>query len=112
MERLVAVALGRFGLRRSLIWGGGLEMVQHALLRLRAGLLVYLCEPRSRWRGGTKVNTNGLLGQEFPHGADVCGRGAEELAAVAVMPNSGPRKTPGALRAAAEALNEYLTAIV
>lgn len=48
-------------------------MAQHARLSIEADLPVHLCDPRSPWRRGTNENTNGLLRQYFPKGADLRG---------------------------------------
>ena len=45
------------------------------------------------WQRGSNENTNGLLRQYFPRGADLSQHGAQELQAVADELNSRPRKT-------------------
>jgi IS30 family transposase len=96
-------------LRRSLTWDQGAEMAHHAQLRIDSGLQVYFCDPQSPWQRGTNENTNGLLRQYFPRGTDLARHGADDLAAVAAVLNSRPRKTL-AWRTPAEVLDEYLTA--
>ena len=96
-------------LRRSLAWDQGAEMARHADLRIEHDLPVYFCDPQSPGQRGTNKNTNGLLRQCFPKGADLAAHGPGELGAVADALNGRPRKTLG-WRTPAEALDELLTA--
>ena len=95
-------------LRRSLTWDQGVEMAQHARLRIDTGLGVYFCDPHSPWQRGSNENTNGLLRQYFPKGTDLARHSPEDLAAVAACLNARPRKTLG-YRTPAEVLDELLT---
>ncbi|WP_367401411.1 IS30 family transposase [Solimonas sp. SE-A11] len=95
--------------RKSLTWGQGAEMAQHAQLRVETGLAIYFCDPRSPWQRGTNENTNGLLRQYFPKGTDIGRYSARELDAIAATLNHRPRKTLE-WRTPAEALNELLSA--
>ncbi len=94
-------------LRRSLTWDQGVEMAQHAQLRIDTGLEIYFCDPQSPWQRGSNENTNGLLRQYFPKGTDLSRHGTEELSAVAHALNTRPRKTLG-WRTPAEALDQLL----
>jgi IS30 family transposase len=54
---------------------------------------VFFCERASPWQRGTNENTNGLLRQYFPKGADLSRHSAGQLAAVAAELNARPRKS-------------------
>jgi IS30 family transposase len=105
----IAYAIGTLPeqLRRSLTWDQGAEMAQHARLRIETGLEVYFCDPHSPWQRGTNENTNGLLRQYFPKGIDLSAHSATDLAAVALVLNTRPRKTLG-WRTPAEVLDQFL----
>ena len=94
-------------LRRSYPWDQGAEMAQHAQLQIDTGLEIYFCDPQSPWQRGSNENTNGLLRQYFPKGADLSQHGVNELSAVAHALNTRPRKTLG-WRTPAEALDGLL----
>jgi IS30 family transposase len=94
-------------LRRTLTWDQGVEMTQHAKLRVDTGVEVYFCDPRSPWQRGTNENTNGLLRQYFPKGTNLARYDNDELTAVATALNGRPRKTLN-WKTPAEALDEFL----
>lgn len=94
-------------LAKSLTWDQGAEMAKHAQLRIKTGLEIYFCDPRSPWQRGTNENTNGLLRQYFPKGTDMRRYGERELDAVAATLNGRPRKTLG-WKTPAEALDALL----
>ena len=102
-----SIATLRAQLRRSLTWDQGVEMVQHARLRIDTGVALSFCDPHSPWQRGTNENTNGLLRQYFPKGTDLSVHSTDALAAVAFALNTRPRKTLG-WRTPAEALDEVL----
>ena len=79
--------------RQSLTWDQGAEMAQHARLKIGTGVAVYFCDPHSPWQRGSNENTNGLLRQCFPKGADLSLHGSEVIAALAAILNARPRKT-------------------
>jgi IS30 family transposase len=58
-------------------------------------LQVHFCDPQSPWQRGTNENTNLLLRQYFPRGADLSGYSQEQLDQVSLVLNERPRKTLG-----------------
>lgn len=93
--------------RRSLTWDRGKELSAHAQLTIETGLPVYFADPHAPWQRATNENTNGLLRQYFPKGTDLSRWSADELAAIASVLNSRPRKTLD-WKTPAEALDDYL----
>lgn len=80
-------------LRRTLTWDRGREMAEHQAITVKTGMPVYLCKPRSPWQRGTNENTNRLLRQYLPKGADLRTFSQAELDAIAHELNHRPRKT-------------------
>jgi IS30 family transposase len=94
---------------RSLTWDQGKEMGQHAKFTIDTGVAVYFCDPHSPWQRGTVENTNRLLRQYFPRGADYSPLSEADLDLVADELNKRPLKTLD-YRTPAEILNELIVA--
>lgn len=92
---------------KSLTWGRGKELSDHARFTIESGVRVFFADPHSPWQRGTNENTNGLLRQYFPKGTDLSRWSEQEIHAVAQTLNNRPRKTLG-WRTPAEALSEHL----
>jgi IS30 family transposase len=84
-------------------------MGQHAKFTIDTGVAVYFCDPHSPWQRGTVENTNRLLRQYFPRGADYSPLSEADLDLVADELNQRPRKTLD-YRTPAEILNELIIA--
>jgi transposase, IS30 family len=94
-------------LRRSLTWDHGKEMAEHLRFTVDSGVQVYFCDPRSPWQRGSNENTNGLLRQYLPKGADLRQFDQAALDAIAAELNGRPRQTLG-FKTPSQALAEAL----
>lgn len=93
-------------LRKTLTYDQGKEMAMHTKLAENTGLKIYFADPHSPWQRGICENTNGLLRQYLPKGADLSRLSQRELDIIAWSMNTRPRKTLN-WRTPAEAFSEY-----
>jgi len=81
--------------RGTLTWDQGNEMFQHERIETATGIRIYFADPHSPWQRGTNENTNGLLRQYFPKGADLDQFSDNHLTTVAAELNDRPRHCLG-----------------
>jgi transposase, IS30 family len=78
---------------KTLTADNGKEFAQFAVLQEKLGVDVYFARPYHAWERGLNENTNGLLRQFFPRGANLQSVTPEAVAAVELLLNNRPRKT-------------------
>ena len=74
-------------LKRSLTYDRGKEMIQHKSFTEDTKIPVYFADPHSPWQRGSCENTNGLIRDFFPTGADFLKVAYEEIKYVQDMLN-------------------------
>jgi IS30 family transposase len=80
------------GLRKTLTLDNGKEFARFKQIERDTGLQIYFADPYAAWQRGANENTNGLLRQYFPKGADFTNITDESLAQVVKKLNHRPRK--------------------
>jgi IS30 family transposase len=103
MKRLPAM------MRKSMTYDRGSEMACHPELARRLKIDIWFCDPHSPWQRGSNENTNGLLRQFMPKGADLSDTSQTWLNDVAKLMNNRPRKTLG-WKTPAEAMADEIAA--
>lgn len=96
-------------IRKTLTWDQGKEMADHVGIAVDAGIDIYFCDPHSPWQRGSNENTNGLLRQYWPKGADLRYLTQDDCDDVALRLNTRPRMTLG-WKTPRQALDEVLRA--
>lgn len=81
------------GSMQTLTWDRGSELAQHKRFTSCTAIQIYFCDPRSPWQRGTNENTNRLLRQYFPDGANLAQFSQDDLNVIAHKLNTRPRKT-------------------
>lgn len=79
-------------LRRSATFDNGKEFALHERITQRLAMPVYFAKPYCSWQRGTNENTNGLLRQFLPKGADFRQVSWQTLARYTRQLNDRPRK--------------------
>ena len=82
-------------MKKTLAYDRDKETSCHKELTQANGMKVYFAAPSSPWQRGSNENTNGLMRQYLPKGTDLTVFDQEDLNAIALKPNTRPRKIRG-----------------
>jgi IS30 family transposase len=80
---------------KTITFDNGLEFAEHGLIASALDTRVFFAHPYSSWERGINENTNGLIRQYFPKGADLNRVTDEQISFVMDRLNNRPRKTRG-----------------
>ncbi|RBA66822.1 IS30 family transposase, partial [Xanthomonas oryzae pv. oryzae] len=97
-------------MRTSLTYDRGTELTCYAELMQGSNIDVWFADPHARWQRGSNENTNGLLRQFLPKGADLSTVSQEYLNHIALLMNTRPRQTLG-WKTPSEAMEEEIAAL-
>ena len=76
----------------SMTYDNGKEFSKHESIEKETGMIVYFARAYASWQRGTNENTNGLLRQFIPKGADFDTVSDDDLAKYVDLINNRPRK--------------------
>ncbi|RBB72871.1 IS30 family transposase, partial [Xanthomonas oryzae pv. oryzae] len=94
----------------SLTYDRGTELTCYAELMQGLNIDVWFAHPHAPWQRGSNENTNGLLRQFLPKGADLSTVSQEYLNHIALLMNTRPRQTLG-WKTPSEAMEEEIAAL-
>ncbi len=93
-QMIDAIARMPARIRKTVTWDQGSEMARHLEITATTGVQVYFCNPHSPWERPTNENTNGLLREFLPKGANLSRYTRTDLDDIEDLMNNRPRKAP------------------
>lgn len=91
-QMIDAIARMPARIRKTVTWDQGSEMARHLEITATTGVQVYFCNPHSPWERPTNENTNGLLREFLPKGANLSRYTRTDLDDIEDLMNNRPRK--------------------